>query len=77
MLLQKCDSPVYNETRKSKKLLDEKNVKTTKRSRAYKNYLTTNSVNVLSLFNLKLQLKDTEYAIRNNQLDLLTELKGF
>ena len=57
MLLQKCDSPVYNETRKSKKLLDEKNVKTTKRSHAY------NSVNVLSLFNLKLQLKDTEYEL--------------
>ena len=57
--------------------MDEKNAKITKRSHAYKGYASTSSVEILNYFNPKLQLEDTEYAIRNKLIDLLTELKGF
>ena len=57
--------------------MDEKNAKITKRSHAYKSYANTYSVEILNYFNPKLQLEDTEYAIRNNLIDLLAELKGF
>ena len=35
-----------------------------------------NSVDILNHFNSEAQLKDTEYAVRNKLIDLLTELKG-
>ena len=47
-----------------------------KRAHAYKGYARTYSVEVLNAFGLELQLKDTEYAIRNKLIDLATELKG-
>ena len=57
--------------------MDEKNAKITKRSHAYKRYASTYSVEILNSFNSALQLKDTEYAIRNKLIDLLTKLKCF
>ena len=47
-----------------------------KRARAYKGYARTYSVEILNSFGLELQLKDTEYVIRNKLIDLATELKG-
>ena len=32
---------------------------------------------ILNAFNPELQLKDTEFAIRNKPIDLLTEMKRF
>ena len=32
---------------------------------------------MLNSFNLKLQFKDTEYAIKNRLINLLTEIKSF
>ena len=55
----------------------KKNAKITKRSHAYKGYPSTHSVKIFNSFNPELQLKDTEYAIRNKLKYLLTELKGF
>ena len=34
-------------------------------------------VEILNSFNLELQLKDTESAIKSRVIDLLTQLKGF
>ena len=53
-----------------------KNVKATKWSRAFKGYASTYNVEILNYFNPELQLKDTESPIKNNLIDLLTELKG-
>ena len=42
----------------------------------YKGYASTDSIKVLNSFNFELQLKDNEFAIRNELLiDLLTGLK--
>ena len=49
----------------------------TNRSHVYKGYTSPYNVDILNSFNPKLQLKDTESAIRNKLIDLLTELKGF
>ena len=55
----------------------EESAKIRKRSHAYKGYASTYSVKLLIFFSLELQLKDTEYAIKNKLIDLLTELKSF
>ena len=62
--------------KKSEQVLDEKNAKVTKWSRACKGYESTSGVKILNSLNHELQLKYTEYAIRNKLIDLLTELKG-
>ena len=62
--------------KKSEQVLDEKNAKIAKWSRAWKGYASTSGFKILNSFNHELQLKDTEYAIRNKLIDLLTELKG-
>ena len=54
-----------------------KNVKIAKQSHAYKGYVSTYNVDMLSSFNLELQLKNTKSAIKKKVKDLLTELKGF
>ena len=61
---------------KSKKILNEKNVKITKRENAFKGLASTNSVEILNSFNLELQLKDTESAVTSKLIQLLTQLKG-
>lgn len=42
-----------------------------------KGYASTDSVNLFNFFHPELQLKDTEYATRNERIDLLSELKAF
>ena len=59
---------------KSKKILNEKNVKITKRENAFKGLASTNSVEILNSFNLELQLKDS--AVTSKLIQLLTQLKG-
>ena len=51
------------------KFLDEKDVKITKRSHAYKGYANTYNVEILNFF------KDTESAIKDKLTDLLSELR--
>ena len=41
----------------------------------FKGYVSSYNVEILSYFNPELQLKDTESAIRNKQIDLLNEFK--
>ena len=67
----------YTETEKSETFLDEKNVKITKLSRAFKGYASSNNVTILNSFNPELQLKDAESTIKNKLMDLLSELKCF
>ena len=57
--------------------MSNKNVTVTKRSHAYRGYASTYNVKILNYFNPGLQLKDTEPAIRNKLIDLLSELRGF
>ena len=68
-------NPLHSET-KSENFLNEKNVKITKRSHAFKRYASS-YVEILNSFNPELQLKDTESAIKNHLIDLLNKLKGF
>ena len=55
----------------------KKNVKMTKWCHAYKGYASTYIVEILNSFIPDLQLKDTESALKNKLIDLLSELKGF
>ena len=55
----------YSHTKKSKKNLNKKNVKITKRTHAFKGYASTYNVEILNLFNLELQLRDIESAIKS------------
>ena len=71
-----CSSSVYSEPTKSETFLDEKSVKIMKWSHAHIGYARTN-VEILNSFNHELQLKDTEFAMKNKLIDLLTELRGF
>ena len=57
--------------------LNEKNVKTTKQSYAYRNYASAYNVEILNSLNPELQLKDTESAIKNKLINLLLELRWF
>ena len=59
------------------KFLDEKDVKITKRSHAYKGYASTYNVEILIFFNPEFQFKDTESAIKDKLTDLLSELRVF
>ena len=49
---------LYIVKQKSESFLNERNVKVTKRSRAYRGYASTYNVKILNSFNAKLQLKD-------------------
>ena len=53
------------------------NVKITKRVHVFKGYASIYNVEMLDLFNTKLQLKYTESAININVKELLTQLRGF
>ena len=58
--------------KKKKKIehfFNEKIVKITKRSRAFKGYASSYNVEILNSFNPELQLKDTESAIKNKLID--------
>ena len=60
-----------------KNILNENNVKITKQADAFKDYAITYNVGILSFFNPELRLKDTESEIKNNLIQLLSELRGF
>ena len=60
-----------------KTLLTKKNAKITKQSHAYKDYGSSYIADILNSFNPELQLKNSESAIRNKLMGLMTELKGF
>ena len=70
------NSSLYSDikTSENKKYI---NVKITKPEHALKGYANTYNVHTLNFFNLKLQLKNTESAIKSNLIELLTQLKGF
>ena len=57
--------------------MNEKDVKITKRRHAFKGFASSCNIEILNSFNLELQLKDTESAIKSKLIDLLTQLKGF
>ena len=57
--------------------MDEKNAKITKRLHIYIGYESFYNIEILNFFNPELQLKDTESAIKNKLIDLLSELRGF
>ena len=52
-------------------------MKITKLEHAFKGYASTYNDEILNSFNPKLQLKDTESAIKSNLIELLTQLNGF
>ena len=60
---------------KLRKFWTKKKTKITKQSHPYKGYASSYSVEILDSFNHELQLKDTDYAIRNKVINLLTEIK--
>ena len=47
-----------------------------KQSHAFQGYASSYNVEIMSVFNSELQLKDIESAIKNKLIDLLSELKG-
>ena len=57
--------------------MNETNVKITERSNAFKGYASSYNVEIGNSLNAELQLKDTEYEIRNKLIDLLSELRSF
>ena len=57
--------------------MSDKNVKITKQEHAFKAYASVYNAEVLNSFNIELQLKDTESAIKSKLIELLTKLKGF
>ena len=67
------DSPLYSEMKKVKFFCMKKNAKIRKQFQCYKGYASTNGVGISNSFNRGQQLNDTEYAIRNRLIDLLTE----
>ena len=58
-------------------ILNEKNVKITKREHAFKDYASTYNVEILNSPNSEIQLQDTEYTTKSKLIDLLSELTGF
>ena len=68
---------VYIVKQKTWKLFEQKNVKITKQAHAFKGYASSYTVKILIFFNLGLQIKDTEAAIKAKLKNLLTELREF
>ena len=57
--------------------MKKKNVKIIKQAHALKGYASSDNVEILNSFNPELQLKDTESAIKNKLIELLSESRGF
>ena len=68
---------LYSETKKGENILNEKNIKITKREHAFKGFASTYNVEILNYLKLELQLKYTESVIKSKLIELLTHLKGF
>ena len=52
--------------------MNEKNVKITKLAHSFKGYESSYNVEILNLFNPELQLKHTEFELKNKLIDLMT-----
>ena len=52
--------------------MNEKNVKITKLAHSFKGYESSYNVEILNLFNPELQLKHTEFELKNRLIDLMT-----
>ena len=66
-----CQSFLRKKNKKSVKQLEHEG------EHAFKGYTSLYNVKILNSFNLELQLKDTESAIKSKLIELLTQLKGF
>ena len=71
---ERSNSSLYSDTKKSKKCLNQKNVKITKREHAFKGYVSSYNVNILNSFNSEIYL---QYGIETKLTELLSQLKGF
>ena len=60
---------LYSDTKKRANFLNEQNVKITKREHAFKGYVCSYNVEILSSFNPEIQLKDTESAIKSKLIN--------
>ena len=63
--------------KRSEIFLNEKKLKIAKQAHAFKGYASANNVEILNTFNPELQVKDTEFAIKNELTNLLSELRAF
>ena len=70
------NSSLYSDTKKGKKILNKKNGKITKQTHAFRGAASSFNVEILNYFNLEVQLKDTESAIKSKLIVLLSELGG-
>ena len=68
---------LYIVKQKSEKILNKRNVKTTKQSHAYRSYASTYNAEILNSFNPGLQPKDAESEIENKLTNLFSKLRGF
>ena len=71
------NSFLYSDTKKVKMFWKKKNAKITKRAHAFKGYASSYNVEILNSFYPKLQLKDTESAIKNKLRKSLPESRRF
>ena len=68
-------NPIHSNT--AKMILNEKNIKITKRKHYFKGFGSTYNVYISKSFNPEVQLKDAECAIKNKFENLWSELRGF
>ena len=54
-----------------------KNAKIAKQTRAFKKYAHSDNIKILNSFHQKLQLKNIEFAIKNQLKKSLNEFRGF
>ena len=59
------NSSLYSDTKKSENFLNEKNMNITKRVQSFRGFTGFYNVKILNSFNLELQLKGTDSAIKN------------
>ena len=63
--------------KRSENFLNEKKLKIAKQAHAFKGYASANNAEILNSFNPELQVKDTEFAIKNELTKSLSELRAF
>ena len=70
------NSPLKSKTEKRENVFDKK-CKLAKRSHSYKRYASTCNVEILNSFHPELQVKHTEFAIENELIYQLSEVREF
>ena len=70
------NSPLKSKTEKRENVFDKK-CKIAKRSHSYKRYASTCNVEILNSFHPELQVKHTEFAIENELIYQLSEVREF